>query len=124
MPEEPVVYVVDDDDAVRDSVRLLLETDGQKVRPVAVAADLLSALPAAPRGCLVIDYKMPMTNGLELLAALRVRNVTLPVILITGACDPRIRCRARQAGVSKFLEKPFAEGALLEAIQDVMGSVD
>jgi FixJ family two-component response regulator len=122
MPEWPTVYFVDDDDAVRDSVRLLLETNGQRVRTFAKAADLLSALPAALVGCLVLDYQMPGMNGLELIAALRARNVTLPVILITGVCDPRIRRRAEQAGVSKFLEKPFADGALLKAIRDAMGS--
>jgi two-component system response regulator FixJ len=122
MPERPTVYVVDDDDAVRDSVRLLLETNGQRVRTFAMAADLLSALPAALVGCLVLDYQMSGTNGLELIAALRTRNVNLPVILITGACNPGIRRRAKQAGVSKFLEKPFADGALLEAIREAMGS--
>jgi len=116
------VYVVDDDDAVRESFRLLLETNGQRVRTFAMAADLLSALPAALVGCLVLDYQMSGTNGLELIAALRTRNVNLPVILITGACNPGIRRRAKQAGVSKFLEKPFADGALLEAIREAMGS--
>jgi len=122
MPERPTVYVVDDDDAVRDSVRLLLETNGQRVRTFAMAADLLSALPAALVGCLVLDYQMPGTNGLELIAALRTRNVNLPVILITGACNPGIRRRAKQAGVSKFLEKPCADGALIKAIREAMGS--
>jgi two-component system response regulator FixJ len=119
--EQPTVYVVDDDEAVRDSVRLLLETDGRKVRPFAAAADLLRALPAAPLGCLVLDYQMPATNGLELLDDLRARNVTLPAILITGQCDPRIRRRAGQAGVAKFLEKPFTDGALLTAVEEAMG---
>src|SRR5690349_3294374 len=106
--ERLTVFVVDDDEAVRDSLRLLLEADGRLVRDFAGGPELLAGLPDAPAGCLVLDYQMPVIDGLDLLDRLRARKVSLPVIFITGLCDARLRRRARGSGVQAILEKPFS----------------
>jgi len=114
---ESTVFIVDDDEAVRDSLRVLLETHGCSVRAFASGAALLESPPVAVAGCLVLDYHMPQGNGLDLLDELRARQVMLPAILITGLGDPRIASRADEAGVLAVLQKPFPDHVLLDAVE-------
>jgi two-component system, LuxR family, response regulator FixJ len=116
MPE-PIVFVVDDDDAVRDSLSLLLETSGHRVRAFASAQNLLDALTPEARGCIIADVRMPGMDGLELQERLAARRIGLPVIIMTGHGDVPIAVRAMKAGAVDFIEKPFAEEPLLETVR-------
>jgi len=119
---EPAVFIVDDDEAVRDSLRLLLETHGRAVKAFASGAAILESPPEAAAGCLILDYHMPLGNGLDVLDQLRARQVTLPAILITGLSDARMAQRADKAGVLAVLQKPFPDHALLDAVECALRS--
>ncbi len=110
------VHVVDDDEAVRDSLRFLLEPEGFEVRTYASAGALLDAeLP--PAGCVLTDFHMPEIDGLQLQARLAERCIRLPIIVMTGHAEVPVAVRAMKAGAIDFLEKPFADGALLAAVR-------
>lgn len=118
------VLIVDDDAAVRSSLKFALEVEGLSVRlydgPTALLAD--RDLPL--RGCLVVDYRMPGLDGLQLVEILRARNVTLPVILIAGRANKQLRRVAAKSGINYVLEKPLSDGALMESIRSALGSCD
>lgn len=118
------VLIVDDDAAVRSSLKFALEIEGLVVRlytgPVALLAD--EDLPKS--GCLVIDYRMPGMDGLQLVEALKAREVALPVILITGRANKQLRRFATKLGISYVLEKPLSDGALIESIRLALGTCD
>ena len=116
-PHQPAVYVVDDDVGVLGSLRFLLETEGFEVRTFRSGAALLSAVRPVDVDCLVIDYKMPDMNGLDLVASLRGNNVAAPVILITGYPDANIAARAATAGVEHVLLKPLLGDSLAKHIK-------
>lgn len=111
-----VVHVVDDDEAVRDSLRFLLEAAGFAVRVWSDAAALL-ADPPGPSGCVLTDFNMPGVDGLQLQAGLAAQGIGLPVIVMTGYGDVPVAVRAMRAGAVDFLEKPFDEAALLDAVR-------
>lgn len=114
----PVVVVVDDDLALRSSLKFALELEGFSVRTYADASALLDdGLPAA--GCLVIDQKLPGMSGLELLHHLRLRHVLLPVILITTHPTRALLAQAAMAGV-RVIEKPLLTNALTDGIREAM----
>lgn len=85
------VYVVDDDDAVRDSMRVLLESSGLDVRVYSSAQEFLAHVCKSPKGCLLLDLHMPGMSGVELLEALRMQGSRLPVVIITGRSDPMLK---------------------------------
>ncbi|HEX8380803.1 MAG TPA: response regulator FixJ [Allosphingosinicella sp.] len=114
---EGTVHVVDDDEAMRHSLAFLLETAGHEVRTYASAIEFLEAVPGMERGCIVTDVRMPGLSGLELVERLHEMGVTDPVIVITGHGDVPLAVHAMKAGVSDFIEKPFAEEALLSSIR-------
>lgn len=116
------VLVVDDDEAVRDSLKFALELEGLDVRLYAGGAELLrdTALPST--GCLLVDYAMPDMDGLKLVGHLREHNVVLPAILMTGRPSGDLRRLAADAGFSRLVEKPFEDGSLLEGIQDALSA--
>jgi len=111
-----VVAVVDDDDAVRDSLRFLLEIVGYDVATYGSAAQFLREAPIDNLVCLVLDQHMPDQTGLQLVSRLRDDGVNLPVALITGSPSPDLIRQARQLDVTKVLEKPLDDDALLEFI--------
>lgn len=117
------VLVVDDDAAVRHSLKFSLELEGLAVRLYEDAAQLLrdAALPRA--GCLVVDARMPGMDGVQLVGLLRARNIDLPAILITARCSPELRRRAAEAGFRRVVEKPFEDGSLLDGIHDALAGV-
>ena len=124
MPNEAgPVLIVDDDAAVRNALKFALEVEGLDVKLYDGAPALLadSALPA--RGCLVIDYAMPAMNGVELMDALRHRNVGLAAILITGRATSQLCDRARRAGFGQVIEKPLSDAALIEGIRAALADV-
>jgi FixJ family two-component response regulator len=111
-----VVYLIDDDDAVRDSLKLLLESHGLTVLDYGSASEFLSRYTGEREGCLVVDLHLPVTSGLDLTKRLAAMSAEIPVVLITGRADNATKARAFETGVAAFLEKPFPERALLEAI--------
>lgn len=117
---DAVIYIVDDDDAVRESLGLLLESAGH--RPAAFSSGLeLLKLPAlADRCCVLLDVRMPDIDGLELQERLLARNPGLPVLIMTGHGDVPIAVRAMKQGAFDFLEKPFHAEVLLQSIEQAL----
>ena len=114
------VLIVDDDAAVRSSLKFALEVEGLKVRLYDGAAALLADRELPPCGCLVVDYRMPVMDGLELIETLRARDVAIPAILITGRANKQLRTRAARSGVHLVLEKPLSDGALVDSIRSAL----
>jgi two-component system response regulator FixJ len=111
-----IMLVVDDDAAVRSSLKFILEVEGFQVRVFASGQEQLNEERLPDPGCLVVDYHMPGMNGLELVAQLRDRHVLVPAILITPAPSQNLRDRAAAAGIS-IVEKPLLGSLLLDSIR-------
>lgn len=117
MPNEPVVHVVDDDAAIRDSLAFLLDTANLVSRTYESAAALLAHAADLEPGCIVTDVRMPDMNGLEMVRRLAEIGVHHPVIVMTGHADVPLAIEAVRAGVKDFIEKPFDDDALLASIR-------
>ncbi len=119
-PEEPdqCIYIVDDDEALRDSLVWLLESSGYVVCAYESAEVFLDDYSDSMTGCLVLDVRMPGMSGLELFEALRERHSTLPVIFITGHGDVPMAVAAVKRGAVDFIEKPFGDRDMLGLIED------
>ena len=120
MQPDTTIFLVDDDPAVRDSLKLSLETYGFTVRDFASGSEFLASGDRAENSCLVLDMHMPVVSGLEVLEQLAVRKIAPPTVIITGRADDSIRQRARAAGAVAVLEKPFDTTALLRAMRQAM----
>ncbi|MGE5201285.1 MAG: response regulator FixJ [Acidobacteriota bacterium] len=116
MAAESTVHIVDDDEAVRDSLSALLESMGFTVATYDSAEAFLAA-PAASGSCIVVDVRMPGMGGLELQEEIARRGSRIPVIVMTGHADVSLAVRAMKAGAFDFVEKPFDETALVGAIR-------
>jgi two-component system response regulator FixJ len=114
---EPTVFVVDDDEAVRDSLGLLLESAGLRVETFGSAPDVLSRSAHLLPACIITDVRMPGMDGLELQQALAARQIRVPVIVITGHGDVPLAVRAMKAGAYDFVEKPFSDEMILASIR-------
>jgi FixJ family two-component response regulator len=110
------VFVVDDEDAIRRSLSLLLDSVGLRSECYSSAAAFLEAHDAGGGGCLLLDIRMPVLSGLDLQKKLREKCSTLPIIFLTGHADVPLAVRAMQAGAFDFLEKPFHDQELLDRI--------
>jgi two-component system response regulator FixJ len=119
-----LVHVIDDDDAVRQSLAFLLGTARIAVRTYESAAAFLSALPDAGGGCIVTDVRMPEMSGIDLLRRLKELNVAMPVIVITGHGDVQLAVEAMKIGAVDFLEKPFDDEALLAAVKSALSGAE
>jgi FixJ family two-component response regulator len=117
---EPSVHIVDDDEAMRDSLRWLLESRGLKVELYPSAEAFLRVFDTGFCGCLVLDVRMPGMNGLELHQELHARASTLPVIFITGHGDVPMAVSALKKGAADFIEKPFNDQDMLGLIESCM----
>ena len=115
MPQ--TVFVVDDDDAVRNSLRMLLKSAGVHAEASASAQEFLSTYEVTQPGCLVLDVRMPGMSGLEMQHELNLRGATIPVIFITGHGDIPMAVEAMQHGAFDFLQKPFRDQELLDRVQ-------
>jgi two-component system response regulator FixJ len=115
-PDKGPVAVIDDDPAVLDSLKFLLELAGHLVSTYGSAAEFLRDYTARP-ACLILDHHMPQMTGLDLAARLRSAGTAIPVLLITGSPSPAIRARAAALGVEKVLEKPPGEEDLLRFVK-------
>jgi two-component system response regulator FixJ len=114
---DPVVHVIDDDGAMRESLAFLLDASGILARTWDSAASFLDQFDAAEAGVIVTDVRMPGLSGLDLVRRLKAREPALPIIMITGHGDVPLAVEAMKAGVVDFLEKPFDEESLLRAIR-------
>jgi two-component system, LuxR family, response regulator FixJ len=117
---QATILMIDDDPAVRNSLKFALEVEGFAVRAYPTGAELLSGADLPDSGCLVVDYKLPEMNGLDLLSELRRRNIDLPAILITTHPNPAVRDRAALAGVP-LIEKPLLNDTLYQGIRAALG---
>ena len=118
MIEQTRVFVVDDDALVRRAVSRLLKSDGYSVEAFESPQAILDAGTADQAACLVLDLRMPGLNGLELVEELRRLRVATPVVFITGHADVPTSVQAMKAGAIEFLEKPFDDERLLEAVRE------
>jgi FixJ family two-component response regulator len=114
----PVIVIVDDDPAVCSSLKFSLELEGYRVRTFADAGALLADDDVSTSQCLILDYKLPGLNGLELLEKLRARHVTVPAIMITSHPSRALRDLAARARI-RIIEKPLLTDALIEEIRAV-----
>src|ERR1700756_4939210 len=113
----PTVFVVDDDEGVRNSLRFLLKSVGLAAHAVGSASEFLATYRPSQPGCLVLDVRMPGMSGLELQEQLNLRGAVVPVIFITGHGDVPMAVEAMQAGAFDFLQKPFRDQDLIDRIQ-------
>lgn len=113
----PMVYIVDDDEAVRNSLRLLVKSVGLPACVVPSAQDFLATYEPTHPGCLVLDVRMPGMSGMELQQQLNLRGAVIPVIFITGHGDIPMAVEAMQQGAFDFLQKPFRDQDLVDRIQ-------
>jgi len=118
---EQTIFVVDDDAAIRDSLRMMLETAGFAVRDFVSAQSFLvdSGLQG---GCLIVDIRMPGMGGLELQEELVRRKASIPVIVMTGHADVPLAVRAMRAGAIDFVEKPFDQERMLQSVSDALAA--
>ena len=117
MPSVPLMAIVDDDDALRNSLDNLLRSVGFRVYGFASAEAFLQAQPAPETACLLLDMRLPGMNGLALQRQLVAAHGSLPIIFVTAYADDDVRARALAAGAVAFLSKPCREEELLQAIE-------
>ena len=118
--QEPTVFVVDDDDAVRDSLMELVDSVGLNAEEYASAQAFLDSYDGRRPGCLVLDIRMPGMSGLDLQDRLTEKGSALPIIFITGHGDVPMAVRAMQHGAVDFIQKPFRDQELLDRINDAL----
>jgi FixJ family two-component response regulator len=118
--QAPTVYIVDDDEAVRESLGLLLESVDQVSGSFASATDFLDAYNDDMAGCMVLDIRMPGMNGMELQRKLNELNSILPIIFVTGHGDVPMAVEAMQHGAVDFIQKPYREQDLLDKINQAL----
>lgn len=117
MGNDAVVHVIDDDQAVRDSLSFLLKSAGFAVGTYESATSFLHELPDVTSGCIITDVRMPDVSGIDLLNRLKDMRVRLPVIVITGHADVPLAVQAMKSGALEFFEKPFDDEILLAAVK-------
>ncbi len=117
---ERVIYIVDDDPAVRRSLERLLDAADFQWVPFATPKAFLDVAGSLPAGCALVDLRMPEVNGLEVQEQLHLMNADLPVIVMTGQGDVQSAVRAMKAGAVDFIEKPYSDDALIGAIESAL----
>lgn len=117
----PIVFVVDDDVSVRESLEALIRLEGWRPETFGTARDFLARIPELAPGCLILDVSLPDLDGLELQTRLADQRASLPIIFITGYGSVPLSVRAMKAGAVEFLTKPFSDDVLLAAIRQAIG---
>jgi two-component system response regulator FixJ len=120
MSETRLVHVIDDDDAVRDSLSFLLRSADFDVVAYQSAMQFLESLTRETDGCVITDVRMPDISGLELLKRMRALSCVIPVIVMTGHGDIQLAVEAMKAGAADFLEKPFDDDRILSAVRSAL----
>jgi len=116
MTAKAIVYIVDDDDAVRRSAGFMLKTSGFEVHAYASGVDFLKEAKRLAPGCVLLDVRMPEMDGLEVQQKMNAQGVAMPVIVLTGHGDVATAVEAMKGGATDFIEKPFEKASLLDAI--------
>ena len=119
-PLSPLIHLIDDDEAVRGSLALLISTVGLRVQPWADPQDFIRSFDRQSVGAIVLDVRMPGTSGLTVLDTLIAQGVDQPIIMLTGHGTVELCRRAFKAGATEFLEKPVNDELLLEALQNAV----
>jgi len=122
MMSSGTVHIVDDDEAVRDSLQALLEAKKYVARTYPTAEAFLAAHSAVPAGCAIVDVRMPGMDGISLLNRLRERGTALPVIVVTGHGDIPLAVQAMKAGAIDFVEKPYSNETIIDAVQRALAT--
>lgn len=122
--KQSTVFIVDDDDAMRESLTWLIESVGLQVETYASADDFLQSYYPGRPGCVLLDIRMPGMSGLELQSYLQQQQISVPVIMITGHGDVPMAVRAMKSGAIDFIEKPFNDEQLLESIRNALAIDD
>lgn len=117
MAPSPAVHIIDDDEAVRDSLAILLETRGFEVATYATAQAFLDRAREGVAGCVVTDVQMPEMNGLQLLRAFRAQALDTPVLIITARSGRALADEALALGARAVIDKPFAPNAFIDAVE-------
>jgi two-component system, LuxR family, response regulator FixJ len=120
MAADAIVHVIDDDDAVRESLEFLLRTAGITAKTYESASAFLAALPASGSGCVITDVRMPGMTGIDLLRRLGEMRIDMPVIVITGHGDVPLAVEAMKVGAADFIEKPFDDVLLLGSVRSAL----
>ena len=116
-----MIFIVDDDDGARASLRVLLECEGWEAREFASCREFLDAVKPGEGACLILDVHMPGMSGLELLEIMRRGGNMLPVIIVTGRLDAAASGRGRAAGVLAVVEKPYRADEILRPLEEALG---
>jgi two-component system response regulator FixJ len=122
--DKAVVHVIDDDEAMRQSLAFLLGTVGLEVQTYESAVAFLEVAPTVKAGCVITDVRMPGLSGVDLLRQLRERKLGIPVIVITGHGDVALAVEAMKIGAMDFLEKPFDDETLLASVRSALNQLD
>ena len=122
--DKGVVHVIDDDEAMRQSLAFLLGAVGMQVQTYESAVAFLKVAPTIKAGCVITDVRMPELSGVDLLRLLRERKLDIPVIVITGHGDVPLAVEAMKIGAMDFLEKPFDDEALLASVRSALNQLD
>lgn len=117
---EPIVYIVDDDSAIRESLGLLMESENFRAFTFASPREFLETAGGAEFGCLVTDMRMPDMSGLELMAAMKAMDARLPMVMITAYADVALAVQAMKMGAADFIEKPYREEELIAAVRSAL----
>ena len=120
MSNKPTVFVVDDDQEVRESIRWLIESVGMKAKTFASAQEFLDSYDPEQPGCIVLDVRMPESSGLELQKKLLARGIEIPTIVVSAYGNVAVAVEAMKHGAVDFIEKPFSDQALLDRIQQAI----
>jgi two-component system, LuxR family, response regulator FixJ len=119
-----VVYLVDDDEAIRRSAGFMLKTSGYQVRTFASGVELLKEAKELPPGCILLDVRMPDMDGLQVQQALQERGIGYPVVVMTGHGDVGVAVHAMKVGAVDFIEKPFEKAVLLSAVDEGFARIE
>jgi two-component system, LuxR family, response regulator FixJ len=122
--DKAIVHVIDDDEAMRQSLAFLLGTVGMEVQTYESAVAFLDVAPTVKAGCVITDVRMPGLSGVDLLRQLQERKLGIPVIVITGHGDVPLAVEAMKIGAIDFLEKPFDDEALLASVRSALNQLD
>jgi two-component system, LuxR family, response regulator FixJ len=122
MPDKGKVYVIDDDEAMRDSLNFLLDSANFKVTLFETALSFLEALPGLDFGCVVSDVRMPGLDGIELLKRMKAGNSTFPIVIMTGHGDVPLAVEAMKIGAADFFEKPFDSDSIVAAVRAALSN--
>jgi len=120
MNDDAIVFVIDDDESIREALKSLIRSVGLKIETFAAAHEFLQSRRPDVPACLILDVRMPGLSGLDLQRELTEANINIPIIFITGHGDIPMSVRAKKAGAVEFLTKPFREQDLLDAIQQAL----